>query len=214
MAFKYHPDRNKGERYFTERFQLIQEAYSILSDTERKRIYDEMFQSVYDSYSKIIENPISLNIINLPSYVRGIAKEEIIAVELKIITLLKENRIIDRMAFIYYAINQFKTYCTLSSHFDSFAQEIKFFRNAPIKPLLDLLKMSEVSITNNSQDDFIDFYTIEQLKLNNNKDLQHDLLYARSLFIDDKNEFNVKLIIYEYYKLINYYSCYYRFKQN
>jgi curved DNA-binding protein CbpA len=215
MAFKYHPDRNNGEKYFTQRFQLIQEAYSVLGNAEKKVIYDEEFQSFYYSYSEIIKEHIIINIINLPDYIKGIAREEITEIELKIISILKEQRIIDRMAYIFYAINQFKTYCSITNNFDSFAQEINFFRNAPVKPFLDIIKSSEISFKNNKiQDDFITSYTSDQFELNNIKNDQQDELFARSLFIDSKNEINAKLIIYEYYKLVNYYSCFFRYKDN
>jgi outer membrane protein OmpA-like peptidoglycan-associated protein/curved DNA-binding protein CbpA len=40
---KFHPDKNGGDEYFTERFKDILEAYSILSDAEKKAIYDQDF---------------------------------------------------------------------------------------------------------------------------------------------------------------------------
>lgn len=40
LAMKYHPDRNLGDKAAEEKFKEINEAYSCLSDTEKKANYD------------------------------------------------------------------------------------------------------------------------------------------------------------------------------
>ncbi|KTW31781.1 uncharacterized protein T551_01042 [Pneumocystis jirovecii RU7] len=43
LALKYHPDRNPGnEAEYKQKFQLVNLAYQILSDTEKKRSYDRI----------------------------------------------------------------------------------------------------------------------------------------------------------------------------
>ncbi len=40
MAMKYHPDRNPGDKTAEEKFKEVNEAYSVLSDADKKAKYD------------------------------------------------------------------------------------------------------------------------------------------------------------------------------
>lgn len=43
LSLKYHPDKNENDPFFVARFQEIQEAYDILGDREKRRMYDGDF---------------------------------------------------------------------------------------------------------------------------------------------------------------------------
>ncbi|HSE83365.1 MAG TPA: DnaJ domain-containing protein [Thermodesulfobacteriota bacterium] len=42
LAFQYHPDRNKNYPYATEKMKSLNEAYSVLSDPEKRMQYDSL----------------------------------------------------------------------------------------------------------------------------------------------------------------------------
>ncbi|WP_034386668.1 DnaJ C-terminal domain-containing protein [Deinococcus sp. YIM 77859] len=41
LAKKYHPDKNQGDEKAAERFKEIGEAYAVLSDPEKRKLYDQ-----------------------------------------------------------------------------------------------------------------------------------------------------------------------------
>ncbi len=41
QAMKYHPDRNQGDKEAEDKFKAAAEAYEVLSDSEKRKIYDQ-----------------------------------------------------------------------------------------------------------------------------------------------------------------------------
>mgnify|MGYP000381480979 FL=1 len=41
LAKKYHPDQNAGNAQAERQFKEVTEAYSVLSDPEKKKLYDQ-----------------------------------------------------------------------------------------------------------------------------------------------------------------------------
>jgi molecular chaperone DnaJ len=41
LAIKFHPDKNQGNKEAEEKFKELNEAYSVLSDAEKRKVYDQ-----------------------------------------------------------------------------------------------------------------------------------------------------------------------------
>ncbi|HDL98029.1 MAG TPA: J domain-containing protein, partial [Desulfobacteraceae bacterium] len=53
LALKYHPDRNHGEKAAEARFKQINEAYAVLSDSQKRQQYDTYGSSgFHERYSQ------------------------------------------------------------------------------------------------------------------------------------------------------------------
>ena len=60
LALKFHPDINKGDKFFEQRFKDIVEAYQTLSNIDKRKRYDFAWQSFTSgtSYDKTREQEL------------------------------------------------------------------------------------------------------------------------------------------------------------
>lgn len=49
LAKKYHPDSNPNDAVAAERFKEINEAYDVLSDPEKKKLYDRFGAAAFEA---------------------------------------------------------------------------------------------------------------------------------------------------------------------
>lgn len=53
LAKNYHPDTHPGNREYEQRFREISEAYSILSDAEKRKKYDEELHPIPNEQDRV-----------------------------------------------------------------------------------------------------------------------------------------------------------------
>ena len=51
LAMKYHPDRNKGDKQSEKKFKEINEAYWVLSDSQKRKQYDTFWRAWESHFS-------------------------------------------------------------------------------------------------------------------------------------------------------------------
>lgn len=54
LSFKYHPDKNENDEFFSFRFREIQEAYETLMDKSRRISYDQNLESHHRTFKYTI----------------------------------------------------------------------------------------------------------------------------------------------------------------
>lgn len=54
LAAKYHPDMNPDDRSAKEKFQKVQQAYEVLSEPEKRKLYDQ-YGHEYEAYARAAE---------------------------------------------------------------------------------------------------------------------------------------------------------------
>jgi hypothetical protein len=76
LSLKYHPDKNDNDDFFEARFREVQEAYDILSDSEKRKWYDQSFGFEQRSSRS-----------NLPPYIKSFSANKIRAQKGEVVTI-------------------------------------------------------------------------------------------------------------------------------
>ena len=170
-ALKYHPDKNKNNKKYEEKFKLISESYEILSNPSKRKQYDNTgyinnhsFSSPFEIFSKIfcnqkdIENQIDIllnrsdlkfiicNFINIDSNQKIEAKY----IYNKISNLIDDNNIPEKISKVLYNLREKMTnlYTENSNEYQNDEFNIKKSNQTKSK---DLYKITNES--NSSSDD-------------------------------------------------------------
>ena len=48
LAKKYHPDSNNGDPQAEQKFKEVSEAYAVLSDPEKRKLYDQFGHAAFE----------------------------------------------------------------------------------------------------------------------------------------------------------------------
>lgn len=57
LAKKYHPDSNKDSAYAAEKFKEVNEAYDVLGDEKKRKLYDQYGMAAFDENANGTGNP-------------------------------------------------------------------------------------------------------------------------------------------------------------
>jgi molecular chaperone DnaJ len=61
LALKYHPDRNQGDKGAEARFKEINKAYEILSDSQKRKAYDNHGHAAFENNGMGQQSPTDIN---------------------------------------------------------------------------------------------------------------------------------------------------------
>ncbi len=211
-ALEFHPDKNKGEKYYEEKFIEIQNAYNILKDSNTKEEYDKQYQFSIEHLIYNVKNFKSLPEEKLPDYVKGFYEQEIRQYNKKLSELYCNHKILDSIFYKSWALSQFYLFHTYSPKFEKWEDEIKYFRDAIGKDILEILKNPTLLTTSQTQEDFINLYLQELVEKDINKRTKEQIEFSFFFLSDEKRKKTIEILLFEYLNIVSRYSSYLQFK--
>ena len=64
LAKKYHPDSNEGNASAAEHFKEVNEAYDVLSDEKKRKLYDQFGHAAFEEGAGRITKSIFRQVLN------------------------------------------------------------------------------------------------------------------------------------------------------
>ena len=71
MARKYHPDGNQGDKNAEKKFKEVNEAYSVLSDPEKKKLVMKLARMITDNIPRKLPGGIAIRLAGVDPMEEG-----------------------------------------------------------------------------------------------------------------------------------------------
>ncbi len=55
LSMRYHPDKNPDDLYSEEKYKQISEAYSVLSNYEKRKLYDHQRKPLMNNFERLLD---------------------------------------------------------------------------------------------------------------------------------------------------------------
>ena len=131
LALKYHPDQNPGNKKAENQFKNIGEAYEVLSDSKKRKMYDQMGAARFSpgfSARKSTGGGKALSFIFMPNEMLLMYLMIFLEMVLKLL-VLKALKVFENKIFTPPVNLQYNLHVSLAEAFRGCEKEISFYKN-------------------------------------------------------------------------------------